>query len=546
MKAATSKLMALGVCALLLCALAPAGAHAAFGVAQFSATARNADGTIDLRAGSHPYAYTVFLQMNQDAEGNPEGNLRELIVDLPAGMVGNPQAVPRCSGADFEGQFPHCPGNTQIGVAKAKLAGTTDTAIVPVYNLTPPLGVPASIGFSLVGANSLQEASLRPDDHGVRISDITIPTEKPIQSITETIWGVPMEASHDPERFCLNNGGQIETGCASEVAPEAFLSLPTSCGDPLQTTVGVDSVQEPGALVEQTALSLGEGGTPEGLTGCDRPPFGPSISSQVETTRAESPTGLDFKLHIPQTGVPKAGDPEGTATATAALRDALVELPSGLELNPSTAAGLEACSLAQIELGGSNPPSCPSASQVGTVEVKTPLIDHPLPGEVYIARQGENPFGSLIAIYIVVDDPLSGIVVKLAGEVEPDPATGELRAKVQQNPQLPFEDLSFHFFGGPRASFTTPAVCGTYATATELTPWTFPAESPVHASDTFTVTQSAGGGACAGSLGQLPNAPTFEAGTTNPLAGSYSPFVIRLARSNGSQRFGALNLTLPL
>ena len=196
----------------------PAPAQAAFGLAGASATARNADGSVDLRAGSHPFAYTVSFEMNQDGEGNPEGNLRDLVVDLPAGMVGNPQALPRCSGADFEGQAPHCPGNTQVGVAKVRLAGTSDTATVPVYNLTPPLGVPASLGFSLVGANSLQEASLRPDDYGVRISDITIPTEKPIQSVTETIWGVPMEAGHDSERFC-ESGGLIVPPCAERSGP---------------------------------------------------------------------------------------------------------------------------------------------------------------------------------------------------------------------------------------------------------------------------------------------------------------------------------------
>ena len=436
MKAKACLLLALvlGLAALA----APAGAQAGFGISSLEANAKNKDGSIDNLAGSHPYEWTLSLAMNQDAEGTPEGTLRTLVVDLPAGMVGNPQALPRCPASDFEGQAPHCPGNSQIGVAQVKLKNVDDTATVPVFNLTPPFGVPASIGFSVANLNSFQEASLRPGDYGVRAFDQTIP-DKEIVSVVETLWGVPMEAGHDPERFCPEGDTTIE-GCKSEVDPEAFFTLPTSCTGPLRTVVRADSVQDPGAYAVKEALSLGEGGAPEGLTGCDRPPFNPSIEAQPETAVAESPTGLDFRLHVPQGSLPKAGDPEGTQAATAHLKDAVVSLPAGLTLNPSTAAGLAACSLAEIDLATNNPPSCPAASQVGTVTVDTPLLDHPLPGAVYIARQGENPFGSLIALYIVVDDPVSGVVVKLPGEVQTDPASGQLRTLVRQNPQVPFED----------------------------------------------------------------------------------------------------------
>ena len=107
-------------------------------------------------------------------------------------------------------------------------------------------------------------------------------------------------------------------------------------------------------------------------------------------------------------------------------------LPAGMTVNPSSANGLGACSPAQIGLTSpvgqakaifdDAAASCPNASKLGTVEIDTPLIDHPLPGAIYLATQDENPFGSLLAIYIAVDDPETGIVVKLAGQVEPGPA----------------------------------------------------------------------------------------------------------------------------
>ena len=38
--------------------------------------------------------------------------------------------------------------------------------------------------------------------------------------------------------------------------------------------------------------------------------------------------------------------------------------------------------------------------------------------------------------------------------------TGQLVATFKNTPQLPFEDLNLHFFGGSRAPLGTPALCG--------------------------------------------------------------------------------------
>src|SRR6202020_3678793 len=102
---------------------------------------------------------------------------------------------------------------------------------------------------------------------------------------------------------------------------------------------------------------------------------------------------------------------------------------------------LLACSNAEIGFTGANPqtgtdeftpsaPSCPEASKVATVKIDTPLLPNPLEGAVYLAAPQnfsgplENPFGSLVALYLVAEDPVSGVVVKLPGKVTPDPVTG--------------------------------------------------------------------------------------------------------------------------
>lgn len=512
---------------------APAAAQADFGIQSFSANFLEEDESPDTQAGSHPFEYKVRFTMNQDAEEDVEGTLKTLVMELPPGLVGDPLSLPRCSRAAFDfNLLSTCPGDTQVGIADV-LANRSGLLIHPgVYNLTPSPGAPVTLGLVIDNNNAYLDASLRTGgDYGADVADAAVPVREEIQSVTTHIWGLPMARAHDPGRYCIPDNPQLAVieGCSSDALPAPFLSLPTRCDSPLETTLRVTSAEggEDEATVSTPALE-----------GCESVPFEPQIKARPETAAADSPTGLAVTVKIPQSSAPKQ-------LASAHLKDSVVTLPAGLAVNPSAAIGRGACSLTQVDLSGPDPARCPDASKVGTVSVSSPLVDHPLPGSVYLARQGENPFGSLIALYLTVNDPLTGVVVKQAIKVVPDPVTGQLVAFTEGTPQLPFEVLDFNFFGGPRAALTTPPTCGTYTTQSVLTPWTAPQGKAAEPSDAFQVTGAAGGGACPASEAQMPAAAGFEAGTTAPLAGAYSPFVLKLTRENGSQRFGALNVTLP-
>jgi hypothetical protein len=532
--------------ALLFVVILASPAQADFGIHGLEATAVNKDGSPDLRAGSHPYEYIVRFAINSDPSGNIEGRLGDVTADLPPGLIGNPQAIPRCSGAQFEGIEPKCPGTTQVGKVATKAEGLPGPVFAPIYNIVPFPGSPATLATSLFEATTFQEARLRPSDYGVSISDFTVPTKVDIQSVTERIWGVPADPGHDASRLCLNSEDRPIEGCSSESYPVPFLTLPTSCTGPLKTTATVHSLEEPTVPRSESVESLDVSGNPSGLVQCGELPFEPALAASAETATTQSPTGLNVDIKVPQRQI-------ADQVATANLKGAVVTLPQGLVLNPSTADGLVACQLKGpdgINLPQSGPEEgepakCPAASKVGTVQINTPVLDHPVSGDVYIARQFENPFNSLIGLYIAVDDPISGVIVKVAGKVEPDPATGQLKATFPDNPQLPFENLNFNFEGGPRAALTTPSTCGTYTTNAVLTPWTTPEGSDASVDSSFSLTGSPIGGRCPSSESEMPNNPTFEAGTVAPLAGSYSPFVLKLSRENGSQQLRALNVTLP-
>jgi hypothetical protein len=233
--------------------------------------------------------------------------------------------------------------------------------------------------------------------------------------------------------------------------------------------------------------------------------FASTIEVQPETSATSTPTGLHLDLHIPQ-------EESGGSPDTANLKNAVLTLPEGVAVNPSFFSGtLAGCSASQIGLEPVSPqnqaPSCPEASKIGEVEVSTPSVDHPLSGVVYLAAQGENPFHSLLAVYVVVDEPASSTIIKLpvhielgeegvAGGLKP----GQLRVSFANSSQLPFEEVKLNLLGGPTALLVTPASCGTETTSSDLTSWG--SEAAATPSSEFEINQ--GCGAPFGEVAEIP------------------------------------------
>ncbi len=260
------------------------------------------------------------------------------------------------------------------------------------------------------------------------------------------------------------------------------------------------------------------------MTGCDRLHFTPSVTVQPDSTVADSPSGLNFDLRFPQNE-----NPTGLAEST--LAGTVVKLPGGFSVSPSAANGLQACSTAQISLNTNATPTCPDASRIGSVEISTPLLADPLRGGVFVAAQGDNPFGSLLAIYITAE--ADGVLVKLAGHVEADSESGQLTTTVESSPPLPFSELRLHLFDGPRAALATPEGCGAYTAATTLSPWS--GLAPVLFSEQVQI-----GTACVSGF-----SPTASAGTMVPRAGRYSPVAVSFARADNEQELRGLSVSMP-
>ncbi len=555
-----TKRLALSLALASVMALALASqASAAFNITGFDTTYAEEDKSPATEAGSHPWEMTTKVEFSTKPDPkNPgreigEGSPKNLIVELPAGLVGNRDAVPHCSNADFlvkefvEGnEFPvsHCPNDTAIGVLRVLAPGESleepepGTNLTAAYNLTPPPGVAAKIGFIFLNVPIALLIKVNPAYPHNLIATLQNTSDiEPVGSTELTVWGNPSSAAHNPQRGqCLGNKNPVS--CPTAVPEEAFLTLPRSCEGPLHTTYRANSWEEPDTYVSGASESALE------TTECDELEFEAATQATPTSERTESPSGLDFDLGIEDPGLL---DFEGYAFSD--IKKTTVTLPEGMTVNPGVAAGLEACSPAQYaaETLESLPgQGCPQASKLGDVEVETPLLDgEVIEGEVFAATQNENPFNSLIAIYMVIRDRDLGLLVKQAGRVEPDLKTGRLTTVFgepgHEIPQFPFSHLRFHFRSTEPAPLATPPTCNTYTTAADFGLWAFP--EILTSTSTFPIDQGVGGGPCP--QGTPPFKPAMQAGSDSSQAGAYSPFYLHLNRSDGEQEITRLDAVLP-
>jgi hypothetical protein len=509
-------------------ALAPP-AGAAFGIESFGGRLADPSGQPLLQAGAHPDV-TTSISFNTVIGGGgveePDGNVRTVEVDLPPGVIGNPTALPRCTFTQLSanGAVPACPVESQAGVVTITTYafGPFPTEL-PVYNMVPPPGVPGQFAFNVLGVLVFVNAEVRSGgDYGLTARIENISQGLPLGDTDLTLWGVPADPSHDPQRYDV--GGQV-AGVPSSAPRRPLMTNPTRCtGAPLETRMRTRSWQDPGQW-HSAAFDEDLSSNPLVIEGCQRLPFAPRMTVQPTSRRADSPTGLDVRLTVPQNE-----NPDGLASAH--LRRAVVRFPEGMTLSPASADGLGSCSPQQIALDSAASPTCPDSSKIGTVEIDTPLLEQPLQGSIYVAEQRNNPFGTLVAIYVVAEG--SGVVLKLPGRIDLDQATGRMTATFDNNPQQPFDSLTLRFKAGPRAALSNPPACGAHRTEVEMTSWA--SDTPVVQSDTFTVAE--------GCDARAALSPSLSAGLVDATAGSSSSFVMDLARDSGPN-VSAIDLTLP-
>ncbi len=526
------------------------GPALSFGISAFSTSVKDESGADETRAGRHPFSATAEISLDRRrvlapvepffyANREPFGDVKDVKADIPAGFIGNPEALPELCETTVLLVEEKCPDATMVGEVAFQATGFgraegnagNSYQFVPkaLYAMEPETGTPAQFAFSEPFLKTVYVLTprLRPDgDYALSIDSTGITSAIKFMDFYVLLCGYgATKVGVDPVE-CLNAD---DPGAPAK----PLLRNPTECSQtgPV-TTLHVNTWQEPGNVQSAEAVS-------PLVTECDQVPFTPTAGFEPTSSRAESPTGLDVSIEIPTDGLE---EPEGVSQSD--LKKAVVKLPPGMSVNTAAADGLGACTQEQLGMvdgvPSDDPVECPDSSKIGSAEIVTPLLEEPLQGSVYLAKQGDNPFGTLLGLYLVVESKERGILVKIPGEVKIEP-NGQIVSTFAQNPQVPFSSLKLHFNSGNRASLINPPVCGKYGIDAALSPWANPNKAVLSTSP-FEVSSGAGGGACPNSP-QLR--PKFVAGLTNPIAGSTSSFQMGLSRDEGTERFSALDLTLP-
>ena len=471
----------------------------------------------------------------------PDGFIKDIRVELPRGLAVNPEAVPTCTEKQLSEVITTTPivltkcfteaAGSQIGTdyfttlapGPVPPAGTEVTVPSPVYNMdvSNRPGVPSMAGFNASGEPTYLVGDLDPQDQHVsfNITDLKSPLA----------GGPPIIGSR------LVFEGQ---------AGDGYLTLPTSCEGPQVTDLEVRSHPYPTPPAGAEVVDRAEAATPTGATGCGDIPFKPTISVTPDGLKAtDSPEPVTVDLGIPY----EKGNSTGLINSY--LKTAKVVLPEGTGINPASAA-LTPCTDAQFHKDTNLAVECPGGSQIGTVKVETPALPAgSIGGAAYLAaplKNGPDAFstGEQFRIFIHASGPARGVNVRLVGKVFPNPNTGQLTAVVEENPEAPFSSFQLRLNGGPRGTLSTPDICGPHQTTTDLTPWSGTSDQNTPSSS-FTLSSYAGGGACPKTLAERPFAPGYTAKSDSTTAGAYSPFQVRIVRSDGQQELKVVDVTLP-
>jgi len=493
-----------------LAALAPvAHADTPFGFASLQTTVSSD------QAGGHPDLTTIVHFNSEPNFAALDGRDKDLVVTLPAGFLGNPNAVPECPVSELLTSGGVCDPASQVGLLTlfflTEPGSPPSPTVLPVYRIAAQPGHAASFASVALIPTVLINADIGPDG-GYRLTTTIHDASDaiPLEGSELDFWGVPADPVHDPDRF----GPGFVQGASAGTPPKPFMIYPSDCSSgSLVTTAKADSWENPGVF-QTTTTSLPQ------PTGCDNLSMSPTLQVAPETTQTDSPSGYEVDLNVPQND-----EPFGLATPP--LREVSVTLPRGVSLSPAVADGLAFCTDAELSPTTNDPAACPDASKIGSVEIDTPLQTDPLHGSIYLGQPQPN---ALFRLFVVATGP--GTLLKLQGVV--DPSGGQLKTTFEDNPQLPFSALKLRFFGGSRAALANPQSCGTMTATSELTSWS--GGAPSTPSSSFDIV---------GCGTPTPFAPDLVAGMTDNHARGSGALTLQVSRADGQRNLSTISADLP-
>ena len=534
----------------LVAAVAPASAAVPFafepGAQSFTESGPGAN-----IAGGHPDVSLDFRIVTDPTIGNGRAAqaAKTVVTDLPVGLLGDPKAADICPIDDVvAGERPdgagRCPRRSAVGVATIDATYVNGNSPLlqrrRVFRVAAGPNEVAAFATSIITVPVRIAVRVSPEGgYRVRATADNLTQAAYLTRFTITLWGVPADKQapggecdgfvFGSSTFCMDfipaddpagNPNFRFGGPLAGTPRYPFLTNPSVCGAQLDTDLKITPY---GTVFSPIATTMNAGT----ISGCERQPFDGALDVTPARKTAGVPGGYTVGIDVPQ-------NQDAAGVATAHVKDVEVTLPEGVAISPGSANGLAACSDAQFDINGDSDVQCPEASRIGAMTVESPVLDKALSGDAYVGTQrSQNPAsGEMYRLFLVVKG--QGVLVKLKGAIKADPLTGRLTARFENNPQLPFNRIELRLDDGQRAPLVNPSACGRYETKTELTAWSGKAISLTSPMD---IDQG---------CGSRGFAPSFAAGTQNPVAGSSSPFSLAIGREDRSEELKTLtSLKLP-
>jgi hypothetical protein len=503
--------------------------------------------------GRVPFGITDFkvATVGSYPDKVPTALVKHVRTDVAPGLATNPSAVHQCSQKEFGTEevvpttgFFAAPGTecgeSELGTNEVTVYAGESTGDIPlsgeVYNLQPSTGLASEFGVALELPKPLTEAILGGVFKGSE------PSIEKGQYFAHTLiegnveWGVQKNGT---EKGDYHDYFEINVSTAlplirSRLVFEGtngegdFLTNATSCPGHNTTTLKLTDVEN--TTVKDTFT------TPIGLSGCENVPFEPTFKIATGSTISDEPDELTTEVAEPN---------NPTANSQSQVKTGTITLPEGMTLNPSAAAGLEACTAKQARIHSEVfGVECPAKSEIGTVSLEVPTLPAgSLRGSVYLgssasgkeSESGKVTGGPPYIIYVVANSERYGVSVRLKAEVVPNEATGQVTTIFNENPEQPFTNLKINFNRGALTSVANPLVCGTPEGKTAFAPVT---GNPAQKDASFGVSIT-------GCASPIPFALTQSTSNQTTNAGAHTSFTFNLGRANGQQYLSKVSTTLP-
>lgn len=429
---------------LVALAALPAAASAAFGINGYSLTPSST------QAGGHPTTTFQFNRTGTDGE-----DLRDMRIDLPPGLLANPEAAnPKCTATQFNADT--CSDASRVGTLsyKYRVSGLIDVTVPgAMYVLEPDATDVATIGFVLrpqryclfifcaVPQKIFQKSSFKLrsfDNPGLSLANANAQ-----RSVTTSIPLIFISPSFTSD-VTLNSVKIVAQARAGKTQAGPYFMVNTTNCDPAVSTATITSYQD----VVATATSSF---TP---TGCDQVPFNPTFDFQPSDKTGGSTATSVFKMNLPTTDAP---------IQNAAPKSLDITFPAGSApdiTKLSEWVGKPRCATADLEAN-----TCPSGSIVGLSSASSTFLPPSLNGGVFLT----GDVGLKIDLGIRLVGPRgTGLIVRLTLGLRVNSAgASEVYATFENGPQLPYAQ----FVLGLIPLYINPQQCGPAVTKVKATGW---------------------------------------------------------------------------